>query len=186
MTYLLRNVQLFESFSELERAEIVHFMHERVFAPGDTVFTRGEHGSTMLVVVQGALSAVVPGRDHHDHEIARLAPGAFVGEMFCIDPAPRPVTVLASEMTTVLELGRDDLIKMRQEAPRTAAALVSAVLREALRRLRSIDDRIDRELAADDCPMPDDDGDSPVSSAPSQHSVPETWELCFAHLRGSA
>jgi CRP/FNR family transcriptional regulator, cyclic AMP receptor protein len=183
MTYLLRNVQLFESLSDLERAELVHFMHERQLASGETVFVRGEYGNTMLVVVQGALSAVVPGRDNHNHEVARLAAGAFVGEMFCIDPAPRPVTMVASEPTTVLELSRDDLIRMRQDAPRTAANLVNAVFHEVLRRLRSVDDRIERELEEADSPPREDDAFPSPSDA---RSVPGPWERCFARLRGSA
>ena len=62
MTYLLRNVPLFESLSEIECADLVRFMRERRYVSGETVCTHGEYGSTMLVVTQGALSAVVTGR----------------------------------------------------------------------------------------------------------------------------
>jgi CRP/FNR family cyclic AMP-dependent transcriptional regulator len=185
MTYLLRNVELFASFSDLERAEVVHFMHERKLAPGEKIFTRGEHGNTMLVVVQGALSAVVSGSDHRHHEVARLGVGAFVGEMFCIDPAPRPVTVVASEASTVLELGRDDLIKMRQEAPRSAAALVNAVFRVVLERLRSVDDRLERELA-EEIELSELSDDEAALSESVSREIPATWEACFARVRGSA
>jgi CRP-like cAMP-binding protein len=177
MTYLLQNVRLFEAFSATERVDLVHFMHEKQFEAGTTVCTRGENGNTMLVVVQGALSAVVPAKDNPRHEVARLEAGAVIGEMFCIDPAPRPVTIVARESTVVLELGRDDLTKMRQEIPGAAAALVSAVFHEALRRLRSVDDRIDRERHDANF---DDKTPRPTSD------VPPNWEACFAHLRGSA
>jgi CRP-like cAMP-binding protein len=156
-------------------------MHERRFAPGETVCTRGEHGNTMLVVLQGALSAVVPGKDNANAEVARLQSGAVVGEMFCIDPAPRPVTIVAKQATTVLEISRDDLTKMRQEAPRVAAALVSAVFHEVLRRLRSVDERVDRELrTACDC-----DAHHEGASSESATST-NPWDACFARLRGSA
>jgi CRP-like cAMP-binding protein len=183
MTYLLRNVRLFESFSETDRAQLVHFMHERHFTSGETICVRGEHGSTMMVVVEGALSAVISGRDHRNHEVAKLTPGGIFGEMFCIDPAPRPVTVVANEPVTVLEMSRDDLSRMRQEAPRAAAALISAVLCEVLRRLRSVDARIDRELQADGCQLSEDSDDP---SRASHSNVPGPWEACFARLRGSA
>jgi CRP/FNR family transcriptional regulator, cyclic AMP receptor protein len=180
MTYLLRNVRLFESFSEIERSDLVGFMRERKYVPGETVCTHGEYGSTMLVVTQGALSAVVSGKGDQAHKIAQLAEGAVFGEMFCIDPAPRPVTLVASEPTTVLELGRDDLIKMRQQAPRAAAALVSAVFHDVLRRLRSVDDRIERELRSEST------SDGTVAQTPSSGSDPPgSWENCFSRLRGS-
>jgi CRP-like cAMP-binding protein len=103
--------------------------------------------------------------------------------MFCIDPAPRPATVVASVETTVLELGRDDLVKMRQQAPRAAAALVNAVFHNVLNRLRSVDDRIGRDLCAEPGVDPDDSDDLP---RPERADVPDPWEACFARLRGSA
>ena len=148
---------------------------------GETVCTHGEYGNTMLLVTQGALSAVVSGRGDEQHEIARLTEGTIFGEMFCIDPAPRPVTLVAHEPATVLELGRDDLIKMRQHAPSAAAALVSAVFQDVLKRLRSVDDRIDRELRSDS--LLDEEGASSPRWGVSQ---PEAWTPCFARLRGSA
>jgi CRP-like cAMP-binding protein len=181
MTYPLRSVPLFESFSERDRADLLGFMRERRYAAGETVCACGEHGSTMLLVTQGALSAVVLGKDNEPHEIARLAEGKVFGEMFCIDPAPRPVTLVASTATTVLELGREDVTKMRQEAPRAAAALVCAVFLDVLKRLRNVDDRIDRELR-EDCTWQDKITPAPAPRTP----LPSSWESCFASLRGSA
>ena len=179
MTYLLPNAQLFDTLSERDRAEIIHFMHERRYESGDTLCRRGEHGNTMIVVLQGALSAVIPDNDDSQRVIARLGKDGVFGEMFCIDPAPRPATVVATEATTVLELGRDDLTKMRQEAPRTAAALVNAVFHSVLRRLRDVENRIERDLR---------DGLPEKSDGPraEQDSIPDPWEACFARLRGSA
>jgi CRP/FNR family cyclic AMP-dependent transcriptional regulator len=180
MTDLLQNVRLFKSFSEIERSDLVRFMREKRYVSGETVCTHGEHGSTMLVVTQGALCAVVSDKDDQRHVVARLPEGAVFGEMFCIDPAPRPVTLVASEPATVLELGREDLIKMRQQAPRAAAALISAVFHTVLKRLRTVDDRIDRELSSDST------SDSTAAPAASSRSdLPGSWETCFSRLRGS-
>ena len=103
--------------------------------------------------------------------------------MFCIEPAPRPATVVACETATVLELGREDVVKMRQHAPRAAAALVNAVFHNVLKRLRSIDDRIGRELRAEDHTPPAGRDELP---RPSGTDVPSPWEICFARVRGSA
>jgi len=181
MTYPLKNVRLFQSFTDHERAELLCFMRERRYVSGETVCTHGEYGNTMLLVTQGALSAVVQGKGDRLHEIARLTEGTVFGEMFCIDPAPRPITLVANEPATVLELARDDLVKMRQQAPRAAAALVSAVFQDVLKRLRSVDDRIDRELRSeallyDEC----------IASPLVEASLPGVWTPCFARLRGSA
>ena len=181
MTYSLQNVRLFKSFSEAERADLIRFMREKTYASGETVCTHGEYGNTMLVVTQGALSAVVLGKNDEVHEIARLAEGSVFGEMFCIDPAPRPVTLVANEAATVLELTRDALVTMRQQSPRAAAALVRAVFHDVLRRLRSVDERIDRELLQDGIGNSVSDPSPPPTSDP-----PGAWASCFARLRGSA
>lgn len=181
MTYPLRSVPLFASFSDRDHADLLGFMRERRYATGDRVCTCGEHGNTMLLVTQGALSAVVPDKENQCHEIARLAPGTVFGEMFCIDPAPRPVTLVAAEATSVLELAREDVIRMRQEAPHAAAALVRAVFLDVMKRLRQVDERIDRELR-EDCTWQDKITPAPASRTP----LPRSWETCFASLRGSA
>jgi CRP-like cAMP-binding protein len=180
MTYSLRSVPLFASLSDRDRADLLGFMREKRYVSGETVCTCGEYGSTMLLVTQGALSAVVLGKGR-PHEIARLTEGTVFGEMFCIDPAPRPVTLVAAQATTVLELGREDVIKMRQAAPRAAAALVSAVFLDVMKRLRSVDERIDRELR-EGCTWQDKITPAPVARSP----LPRSWESCFTSLRGSA
>jgi len=180
MTYLLRNVRLFESFSEIECADLAQFMRERKYAQGETVCAHGEYGNTMLIVTQGALSAVISGKEDQPHEISRLGEGEVFGEMFCIDPAPRPVTLVAREPSTVLEMGRDDLIKLRQHAPLAAAALVNAVFRDVLKRLRNVDDRISRELHSEGVW-----DDAASTKQNSQSNSPGAWAPYFAHLRGS-
>ena len=87
------------------------------------------------------------------------------------------MTVIASENTTVLEISRDDLIKMRQEAPRVAAALVSAVFHEVIRRLRSVDERVDRDLRAES------EGSTP---GPQQGEGSRSSPGRFPRLRGLA
>ena len=101
--------------------------------------------------------------------------------MFCIDPAPRPVTLVANEPATVLELGREDLILMRQQAPRAAASLVSVVFHDVLRRLRSVDERINRELRADRL------ASETTKAARSSHAdSPISHDPRLSRLRGSA
>jgi hypothetical protein len=75
------------------------------------------------------------------------------------------------------------LVKMRQHAPRAAAALVSAVFHNVLKRLRSVDDRIGRDLRAEPGSSPNDGTSLPRSE---QADGPDPWEACFARLRGSA
>ena len=67
-------------------------------------------------------------------------------------------------------------------APRAAAALVNAVLHEVLRRLRSVDDRVEREIASksDGIEFKADAYDNEDRSSLRPGTVlPETWESAF-------
>lgn len=187
MNQSLRQVRLFEAMSESERAGLARFMRERSFANGDTVCLRGAPGDTMFVILQGAFSVVVQGKTSETLEIARVERGEVLGEMFCIDPSPRPATVLAVGPTKVLEMGRDDLARMRREAPKSAAALITAVFREIVRRLRRVDDRVERELASEEESFfsdlwPEERG----LRALTDGDVPTPWKACFSRIRGCA
>ena len=121
MNSVIRTVKVFESLSDEDCAELLRFMRIRQYEAGALVFERGKPGDTMLVVADGALSVVMP--------------------------APRSATILAAVRTTAYELGRQELTRMRHRAPRVATALVGAVVRSVILRLRRVDERIERELA---------------------------------------
>jgi CRP-like cAMP-binding protein len=190
MNSVIRNVKVFESLSDADCADLVRFMRMRQYESGKTVFERGNPGATMLVVAKGALSIVMPGPNRREIEVARVGPGEVVGEMSCIDPAPRSATVIAALPTTVYEFGRDELVSMRRLAPGVAAALVGAVIRDVTARLRRVDERIERELAGHLGPRPT----RPTQTAerpegpPSAALGPEStvWKAFMARLRGSA
>lgn len=63
------------SFDFLRNAD-----NARLFDEGQTVFTAGESGDEMFVVLEGAAEVIV-----NDHLAATLGPGEIVGEMALID-----------------------------------------------------------------------------------------------------
>jgi CRP/FNR family transcriptional regulator, cyclic AMP receptor protein len=195
MNDVLRSVKIFGCLSDAECEDLVRFMRLRRFEAGQTVLERGKPGDTMLVVAEGALSVVMPGPDRRNVEVARVAVGEVVGEMSCIDPAPRSATVVAAVPTTVYEFGRQELLGMQRLAPGVAAALVGAVIRDVTVRLRRVDERIERELAGHlGKPVParrPQPPDRPERSSPPLGSAglgPEStvWKAFLARLRGSA
>ena len=199
MNSVMRAVKAFESLSDADCAELVRFMRIRQYEAGALVFERGKPGDTMLVVADGALSVVMPGPRRRNIEVARVGVAGVVGEMSCIDPAPRSATILAAVRTTAYELGRKELTRMREMAPNLATALVAATIRSVTLRLRRVDERIERELAghlaarlpelrrttgasvrtsARRTPLPADAAIEPTE--------PGTWTTLLGRLRGSA
>ncbi len=181
MNSLIRNVRVLASLSEKERADLACFMRARTYEAGMVVCQRGETGATMLVVAQGALSLVMPGPDQEAIEVARIGVGEVLGEMSCISPGPRRATVVAATSTTVYELARRDLITMQQLVPGAASALVQAVIRDVVMRLRRLNERIERELT---WPPPLSLRQAELAVHPSDDSA--LWRALLSRARGSA
>ncbi|MBI4509360.1 MAG: cyclic nucleotide-binding domain-containing protein [Deltaproteobacteria bacterium] len=76
---------------------------------GHVVFTQGELGTSLFLVLRGEVSVVREGLASGEQELARLRPGAFFGEMAVLTNAPRSATVRARKDTTLLEISRQDV-----------------------------------------------------------------------------
>ncbi len=98
----LRRTDLFASFSDEELARFVAAAHEISCAPGTVLFTEGEPGQEMLILLQGVLEVLKGGR-----LIATIQAGEVVGEMALIDDMPRSATVRAVAPCLLLVVSAD-------------------------------------------------------------------------------
>jgi len=125
-------------------------------------------------------------RGEADVEIARVGSGELVGEMACIDPAPRSATLVALSPAVVAELSRDALHAMRAGAPALSALVVGAVIREVTRRLRDIEARVDREVSPSRPPPSPPSPPSPTSPASERPPERSGLQRLFDRVRGRA
>jgi CRP-like cAMP-binding protein len=114
-------------------------MQKRRLPKGQILYHEGRAGDSLCVVASGALSV----RAGEGTELARLGPSDVVGEMTCVDPAPRSATVVALEDTVVHELSRLMFDVLRTNAAPVASAVVGGVIDTLNRRLRSVHARVD-------------------------------------------
>src|SRR4029077_5083158 len=96
----LKKVPLFSELTLEQLASIDRLMVTRNYVKGEPVFTRGDVGSEMFVVLEGEI------RIHLDHEgrevtVARIGPSMVLGEMAVFDEQPRSASAQASVDTTV-------------------------------------------------------------------------------------
>ncbi len=108
----------------------------RRYKAGEVLFTEGQPGNTMLLVLQGALD-VRKRVEHSDNVrvIATRGPGDFLGEMAIVEASPRFATVIARSDCEVLEFTRANFERAIQEWP----ALAIRVLRSLSGKLRESD-----------------------------------------------
>lgn len=103
-----------------------------------TVVSQDEPGDSMFVIMSGRVKVVIFGENGREVTLSILRPGDSFGEMSLFDGEERSANCIAIEPTTMLALGRDDLLRHLAGHPRTALNLLG----EMARRLRRADQSI--------------------------------------------
>jgi CRP-like cAMP-binding protein len=158
---------LFTRLSDADCDALAVCLRLRRIEDGDALFREGAPGDTMAFVVEGELASRHT-RGATTIELGRTGAGGVVGEMACIDPAPRSADVVAVGPVVVAELSRDHLAVLERAAPRVFSLIVGKVVTDLTRRMRELDARIDEELF----PGERDAGREGPASAPLSVSVP--------------
>ncbi len=182
-----------------DRAAVDSLLKARPVRSGATLFIAGEPGDSMLIIARGSV-AIVHSVAGHEQVIAEVGAGEFVGEMACIDPAPRSATVRAIDDVVLFELTRADFARLRRLSPGAAAALTGEIIQEVTKRLRAVDEKIERAmsggiLSSGQIPVANASQVSaalgrtaakPASTkaAPVAHDEPSLWQRFVSKVRG--
>ncbi len=142
----LRQVAAFAALDAPSLGALAACMRPRRWEAGEIVFHAGEPASTMLVVAEGTLAALTEDLAGGAAVLNRMTAGEVIGEMAFLDPAPRSATVKALTDVVAYELDHDAMDVLRGRAPAAVAAIVTMVIRDVTRRMRNLDERIEREL----------------------------------------
>ena len=78
-------------------------MSKRRYAAGETIIRKGDLGNEFFLVSEGEVEVI-----RADHEVARLGPGDFFGEVALISGEPRNATVVAQNAVDTYLLDKTD------------------------------------------------------------------------------
>ena len=82
-----------------------------------TVFTYGEHGDALYLVLKGEVELRLPTRVYHYKRLGKRRPGSYFGEVAFLNPGPRSATAFVTQDAELLVLDRaaiDSLAEKRQ------------------------------------------------------------------------
>ena len=100
---LLSQVTLFSACTNKELDRLARHAEIVDFQAGDVLMTEGETGHEFFVIIDGEVGVTSGGET-----VAKLGPGAYVGEQALLDPGPRTATVTAlNDIQTVLLSSRE-------------------------------------------------------------------------------
>ncbi len=109
-------------FSELDAEsfiETVKRLRYQRFGIGSKLLSEGERGDTLLIIASGHVEVSKEGT-----RLAKLGPGAVIGEMALLTGAPRSASVEAVEEVEIFELSREDVGQIAKAKPKVAEELI--------------------------------------------------------------
>lgn len=142
----LRNAPIFQGLGEEELAEVLNIVREKRFHKDDVIMQEGDEGGTMYMILEGELGVSKAltmkfGEDDYrktekvlNHLTARNH--AVFGEMALIARDTRSASILATTDCVLLEVSRDDFIRLMESKPELGVKILLNLSRLLIARLR--------------------------------------------------
>ena len=142
---LLAQIPLFEGLSDEDREALAKRCTEKSFDAKSTVFAQGDQGSSMYVVLSGAVQIFLPAKDSDNPAVVLkdVRTGEYFGELSLFDDKPRSASVHALVDTVLLELTREDFA---EHLARSKTAAIK-ILGEMAARLRETNAMLSQRAA---------------------------------------
>ena len=121
-----------------DRLALAHKARLRNYKAGTVIFSEGEPGDSVHVVVDGRIRIVAGGPNGEEATVAVVGKGDLVGEFSLLDGLPRSATAIAPVATKTFMITRDDFVEWITERPSAALAIMETLSL----RLRKMDETL--------------------------------------------
>jgi HEAT repeat protein len=123
--FALEGVEIFAKSGVDDLAAIAALMREQTFERGDRIFSEGDPGDSLYVIVKGCVEATRAG----EHVLTLRDKEAF-GDLSLLDGSPRPVDMVAVEQSQVLVIDRGDFLDLMSDRPELLKGVLTALSRQ--------------------------------------------------------
>ncbi len=131
----LKSAPVFARLAGEDLAPLARMAEVLAYGKGERIFTQGEIGDALFVVVRGSVTI-----SHDGTPLATLGTGEAFGEMAVLDEVPRSATAEAAEETEVLAIGNEEFYEMLHEQ----VEIAEGIIRMLTLRLREADAAIEQ------------------------------------------
>lgn len=132
----VRGVPIFQELRDDFLVRLASIMDEVAFNSSHTIFTEGQEGRSLYILVSGSV------RVHNgDRVLAQVEKGGFFGEMALFDAEPRSASVTTLEPCECLILTQQQLYEAIDEIPDIAVNII----RLMSRRIRDLNHKLDAQ-----------------------------------------
>src|SRR5690242_12536164 len=134
VTDVLRTTDLLGSASAADLEALVAASRSRIFRRGQILFTAGDPGNTLIVVISGRVKMVVRSADGGELTLTIIQPGGVFGELSVADGGPRSADAETLDECQLLLIPRETVRGICAREPAVARALLNSMA-ATLRRL---------------------------------------------------
>ena len=121
---LLQKLPLFAELKSEDLAQLAQKLQVRRKRKDESVFEKGDLGTTMFVVASGRVDIVLPSADAEPVLLKEIGPGEYFGELSLFDDKPRSASARCSTQVELLELDRATLTEYLSGRPHAALAIL--------------------------------------------------------------
>ncbi|MBU8894978.1 cyclic nucleotide-binding domain-containing protein [Corallococcus sp. M34] len=129
--FALEGVSVFSQSDVDDIAAIAAVAREASFRAGERIYSQGDPGDALYVIVDGAVDALRNGE-----HVLRFQSKEAIGEVSLLDGAPRPTDMVAALDTRVLVIDRRDFLDLLADRPE----LLTGFFRSVSQQLQSVID----------------------------------------------
>lgn len=129
----IRAVPIFQELRDDFLVRLASVMEELSFSRDQTIFTQGQEGRSLYIVVSGLVRVHIG-----DRELAQLKQGTCFGEMSLFDSEPRSASITSLEECECLVLTQLQLYDAIDETPGIAVNII----RLLSRRIRELNNKV--------------------------------------------
>jgi CRP-like cAMP-binding protein len=130
----LRNVPFFEDLTPEDLARLARIGERRTYKAGEEIVKKDEVGVALYVILSGSATVTAGGKDH------TLQAGDFFGEMALLEGTRRTATVSAADPVEAMVIEATYFRPFLIKNPSVTVTILEGVTR----RLREVQDRVDR------------------------------------------
>lgn len=140
----LQDNELCRSLTTEQRDNLRSVLVGRTLDPNDKLFSEGDEGDELYMVLSGEIEIRLPTTKHHYKRLATCEPGSFFGELALLKPGPRVADAVATHKTEIMILSRSALDELCKTHPDTSIQLLMTLAKIQVEYLRWSTDEMQR------------------------------------------
>lgn len=133
---ILKQVPIFSDLKSRELNEVEKIVHRRKYKKNEPVIRMGDPGLGMYIIVKGSVEIIEEDNTGGKRPLAKLAGGAFFGDLALLDESPRSASAIALEDSDIIGFFRPDFLDLLYRKPKLGIKVLFALARVVGERLR--------------------------------------------------